>query len=313
MSDETFHLTAERIQALLDGQLPEGDAARDREHLEACARCRAQAEAWEALFLDLGQLPELAPTAGFSERVLEALPERSAAALPWAARVRGWLGGGTAETGHPAQPRLQDLLDGRLPRRKAGAVEAHLRGCRACRHEMEDLARVVSLLGRLPSHAPSEGFGERVMAAVTVPEPASALALARRRAVARVREVLSLRTRRAWAAVAGVAFTPAVMAAMVAWVVFSHPLVTLGSLASFVWLQGSELVGAAATWLTGSALESPLVFRAWSALEGLSVAPATAAAGFIAFSALTVLAVWVLYTNLFAHTAVEGRYAKLQA
>ncbi|MBW3534059.1 MAG: zf-HC2 domain-containing protein [Gemmatimonadetes bacterium] len=315
MSEEALHLTAERIQALLDGQLPEGDAVRAREHVDACARCRARAEAWEEVFSGLEALPELSPSAGFAGRVLEALPTRERAALPWAARVRSWFGPGTAgaAAGHPAPSRLHELLDGQLSGRRAAAAEAHLRACRACRHEMEGLARVVSTLERLPRPAPSAGFADGVMAAVRMPEPAPALARLRRLAVARVREVVSLRTRKAWAAVAGVAVTPAVVTAMVAWVVFSHPLVTPGSLASFLWIQGSQRVSAATAWMTGAAMESPTVFRAWSAVEGISLAPTTAAAGFIAFSIVTVLAVWVLYLNLFASQGLEGRHAKLRA
>ncbi len=313
MEHETFHLTAERIQALLDGQLPPGEAVRTREHVDTCARCRSEVEAWEALFGELCELPELAPSAGFQERVMAAAP--AARALPWAARVRGWLGLAPVygPDMHPRGIDLQDLLDGTLGRRRAAAVDGHVRVCSTCRHEVEALAGVVTALERLPLHAPAEGFADRVMERVRVPEPAPVLARLGHRALARVREVLSLRTRRAWAAVAGVALTPTLITAMVAWVVFSHPLVTVSGLGYFLWLQGSHLAAAALQWGAAAATGSPLLFRAWQALKGLSVAPSTAATAFVVFSALTVMAVWVLYRNLFTAHVSEGRYAKLQA
>lgn len=312
MSHETFHLSDERLQALLDGQLPEGDAARAREHLAACVRCETRMETWRGLYAELDGLPALTPSAGFAERVLGELPVlQDVPSLPARLLARLRQGRSAAAPAHPAPGRLQDLLDGRVGGRRAAALEAHVAACASCRREVEGLARVVSSLERLPRFAPSEAFADRVMAAVRVPEPAPALVRMRRRAVARVREVLSLRTRRAWAALAGMAVPPAVVAAMVAWVVFSHPLVTPGSLASFLWLQGADAVGLLTAWLSGAGTLTGLLAQTRSALETLSMA--AAATGFVAFSALTVVAVWVLYTNLASPPAAEHRYAEYQA
>ena len=55
------HLSAERMQAFLDGELPARDAASVEEHLAACARCSAEVDGWRVLFEDLGQLRSVGP------------------------------------------------------------------------------------------------------------------------------------------------------------------------------------------------------------------------------------------------------------
>ena len=70
MSTDFNHLSAERLQAFLDGDLPAGDVARVEEHLAACVRCSEELASWSVLFEDLDGLPSLAPPAGFAERVI---------------------------------------------------------------------------------------------------------------------------------------------------------------------------------------------------------------------------------------------------
>lgn len=45
---------------------------------------------------------------------------------------------------------LTDLLDGALPMRTRRRFAAHLRGCRACRDQLQRMRRTVDLLSRLP-------------------------------------------------------------------------------------------------------------------------------------------------------------------
>ena len=66
--------------------------ARFQAYLDGCARCREEIEGWRGLISDLSTLPELAPTAGFGGRVLDAVGRDGAGRLPLAARVRHWLG-----------------------------------------------------------------------------------------------------------------------------------------------------------------------------------------------------------------------------
>jgi hypothetical protein len=46
--------------------------------------------------------------------------------------------------------RLQDYLDGVLPAREAGEIEAHLLACESCREEFTELRRLVDLAADLP-------------------------------------------------------------------------------------------------------------------------------------------------------------------
>ncbi len=74
-----------RAIELLDGGLPELEAARDEGHLEACAACRAELDRWEAL-LEAGRLAGPA-SAEDLERARAGLDERLARTRPSALRA----------------------------------------------------------------------------------------------------------------------------------------------------------------------------------------------------------------------------------
>lgn len=312
MIDATGHLSDERIQEWLDGLLPSGESVRVQAHLDVCPRCRAEAEGWQALIADLSALPALAPGEGFRGRVLDAVgraPER----LPLAARIRarlaGWVAGADPVAAHPGSERLQDFLDGALSGRRAARVRGHLAACGDCRHEAQQWSALIGGLGDLPRLAPSPAFAHAVMAQVRIPEPVPARAALVRRVLDQVRALAGPRYRRAWAAAAGVALTPAIATALVIYTVFSHPLVTVANLGSYLWLEGAALLGSAGSGLMAGLVESAALFRAWSAVETLARSPATAGAGLLGFSVLTLTAVWVLYRNLY-HASTAHSYAK---
>jgi len=298
-SDSDAHLSEERIQDWLDGRLPPPDAAAVEGHVGACPRCRAEVEGWRALMGELSGLEALAPQTGFSGRVLDAVEGptyaeeargRRAGAL---ATVSAWLSG----SGHPDTGRLQDFVDGALGRRAAAGVRRHLAACAPCRTEARGWARVIDGVGRLPRHAPSPAFAHEVMRHVRVtPAHATTGSSLAQRLLGRARALGG--RRRAWAAAAGVAFTPVVTAGLVLYAVFSHPMVTLGGLATFVWLKTAALTTALGGGIGGGLFESASIFRAWSALRTLS--PTTAGAGLLAVSALTLASGWVVYRNVIA-------------
>jgi predicted anti-sigma-YlaC factor YlaD len=308
MSDQNRHLTDDQIQDWLDGRLTLSEGGRLDAHLEGCARCRAEVEGWRVLVEELSALPTLTPAPGFSGRVLDGIGR--AERLPLAARVRatlaGWLPGKAAVEAHPDSGRLQDFLDGALRGRPAAVVRGHLAACESCRGEAQAWGAVLRGLGDLPRLAPSAAFAPAVMARVRIPQPAPARAgLVRQasdalyRAGRRVRALAGPRHRRAWAAVAGIALTPGVTVALVAYMVFSQPLMTLGNLASFLWIKGAALAGALGGGVLTSVVQSAAIFRAWTAFDTLARSPAAAGAGLLAFSMLTLASAWVLYRNLF--------------
>src|SRR5260370_38024996 len=57
-----------------------------------------------------------------------------------------------------------EYLDGMLPLRRRRAVEAHLRACAACRHEVEATRRTLSLLRDLPHRELSDRFDAALQA-----------------------------------------------------------------------------------------------------------------------------------------------------
>lgn len=299
------------LQGLLDGSLPEGEAERVRGHVSSCARCSAEMEAWELLFHGLADLEDIGPSADFVDRVMTSLP-REPETRPLGARVREWLGvgrPGVEWVDHLNAARAQDLLDGALPRRELAAVEQHLHGCRLCREEVDGWRSLMMQLDGVPTLAPSPIFGERVMAHVRV---RNAVATARPTVGERLRAwagEFAVRNRRRMAALAGAAVTPAVTMALVAYVVFSHPLVTIGNLISFFWLKGQEAISASASALLGEVLQSGVVVMTIDVTRGLIATPSMALTLFALFGIGTLTAFWILYRNLIATHSVDGPYA----
>lgn len=301
----TQHLGAEDLQALIEGALPQGGRARLEEHLASCARCAAELDAWRAVFHALDALPELAPSAAFGDRVMAGVRVSEPRSL--AARARALVGFG-ALAGHPAPDRLQDLAEGCLPARLAARVRTHLEACPTCATEAAAWRATFDHLQGLKRLAPAAGFADRVMAQVRVPVPVPQRVPEWRRALAWARSMVP-RTRRAWAAVSGVAVTPAVTLGLVVWTLASHPTLTAGALASFVWWKASALAALAWEAVAARALQSAGLFEAYSFFGSLPWSPAALAGAVTALSAATVAATWVLYKNLFTPHPGDGRVA----
>ena len=317
------HVSAERLQALLDGALPRRERVRVEEHVAACTHCSEELESWRALFGDLAELPRLAPVREFQDCVMARIERPAPTPLRERLGKRLWALLPSPRPAHPASERLQDFLDDALPARHAARVATHLESCEGCASEAEAWRTVYARLGGLDAHAPSAGFAARVMAAVPLPAADSAVAAAEpsaavgglparshgfaglrvpdwRRALAGAARVVP-RTRRAWAALAGVAVTPAVTVALVLYTVFSHPTLTPGALASFVLWQATELVAAAWSALAPLALDAAQVLGADALVRALLDAPLMLVGGALAYSAVTALALRVLYKNLSDH------------
>jgi hypothetical protein len=97
---------------------------------------------------------------------------------------------------------------------------------------------------------------------------------------------------------------------VVAYAVFSQPLVTVGNLGAFAWLKGSTLAGTLGNSIVAGLMDNAAVFRTWMALGSLTSSPATVAVGLLVFSILTLAAAWVLHRNLFSASA-EHAHVKI--
>jgi hypothetical protein len=223
-------------------------------------------------------------------------------------RVLGWIGPSrlrrraAAALGglHPGADRLQDFLEGLLPRGEALALEGHLHGCHDCQNEVAGWRQVMAGVAGLPRLEPSSEFAERVMAHVRVQ---LALVVARPTLAERLQLLagsVTPRTRKRLAALAGAGVTPAVSIGLLAYVVFSHPLVTLGNLFSFAWLQGSGQLSSLGAGIARRTTESEVLFRLYQALDVMFGSPGTAALALTGLAGLTLTALWVFYRNVLA-------------
>lgn len=305
------HLSDERLQALLDGDLSDRESLAASAHVRECEACRVRADEWRSLFVGLGELPTLSPSPAFRERVLEAAVPRPVGA---GARVRGWLGleGDAANPAHVGSARLQEYMEGRLAARTTARVEAHLDGCAVCRRELSAYEEVGRAVSRLPAYAPSEGFAEAVMAGFRVEQLARAVLQPTTRS-ARVLGWLRNAvpsSRRGWAAALGVGVVPAVVASLAIYAVFSHPLVTVGSLASFAWFKVSTALTALVESVAAPFVANPLAARAWALLEPVLASSRLTALSATALSAFTLAALWILYRNVFSSDSEGQGYAQ---
>jgi anti-sigma factor RsiW len=230
------HLSAERVQAFLEGELPKEERALVEEHLHLCARCSLEVDAWRTLFMRLEDLPVLRPSEDFADRVIRGVSPVGSRSL--AARARAALGAmsNPSEGRHPADARIQDFVEGLLPVRQAARVRTHLDACAGCAGEAATWRSVLDQLRALDRLSPSEGFSQRVMSEIRVPSHAAVVSKVPewRRALQWARRLVP-QTRQAWAALSGVAVTPAVTLGLLVWTLFTHPTLTPGALASFAW------------------------------------------------------------------------------
>ncbi|OLB49857.1 MAG: hypothetical protein AUI08_06765 [Gemmatimonadetes bacterium 13_2_20CM_2_65_7] len=66
MTDLAMHLTTDEIELWAQGLLPATRAM----HLADCSLCRVEAERERKVILELVQLPQFSPRAGFADRVM---------------------------------------------------------------------------------------------------------------------------------------------------------------------------------------------------------------------------------------------------
>ncbi len=305
------HLTAERIQAFLDEALSRDERARVQEHATFCGRCHAELEAWQLLYSELGQLPELSPAPNFRDRVLAGL-DTAVPAASAGKRLFAWSRRRAVQVAEHLDPeRLQDYVEGLLPARQMARVSTHLEACGVCRGEEEQWRGLIQGIEKLPVMAPSSAFARRVMGQIRLGRlvrPVAARTV-RGRVLAWAGRLVP-RTQRAWAVISGIALTPTTVVALLAYAVFSNPLVTPEGLASFFWWKISAGATALGGLLADGLVESGIAFYAYSFWDLLAGAPAVTAMVAVSFAAATGLAGWVLYRNLMTTRTVDGEYAR---
>jgi len=305
------HLTSQQIQEFLDQQLTRKESGLVQEHLDGCAQCRSEAEAWTLLFSDLSGLPELQPGPGFLAEVLQGaqVPE------PSAGRTFGWLAARDArrrDEAHLPPTSIQDYLENLLPAQPSARVEAHLASCATCRDEVQGWTNLLGSFQPLGHFAPKAGFAERVMAQVMVPAPvpqrAAGWSSLPARGLAWARSLLPT-SKHGWAVAGGVASAPTITMAALVYLVFSRPLLTPGTFASYMLWKASDLLGMVFSSLSSWVMESATLMWAYSLVEPLAQSPMLLGLGGLVFSLLSAGALWILYRNLIV-TQSEDRYVR---
>jgi hypothetical protein len=155
-----------------------------------------------------------------------------------------------------------DEIDACLSGAPGPELQRHLQQCQACLEQLQADREIAEQIAALPLVGPAEGFAERVMAAVVIPDPFAirSLQLTRRRILA---------TPRSLAVAAGLVL--ALLGSMVGSVVWSLAnQETLASMGSWLFTQGGQ-----ALWLGVQGLASNLIEQPWyTGLKSLVENPA---------------------------------------
>lgn len=309
------HPSSELLQAYAGGEI-EPDRGRAVEaHLDGCARCRSELEAWSLVFADLATLRDLGPAPGFAERVMEQVELPAPAPRRVVDRVRRLLlaRASTAPARHLTVDGIQDFVDRRLGRRVRQRVEAHLAACGGCRQSVVDWAPVFEALGDLPELAPATGFVDAVMARVRVEAVAAAAANPEpswgRRLATWGRRLVPA-TRKGWALAGGAAVAPAVGVVALVAAVTLHPLLTFADLAVFARWRLTDVIAGLGSAAVDVLTRNSLVFGLWEAAVAAAQAPGVALAGFAAVWSVTLAAAWVLYRIVITPSLLANRHAK---
>ena len=307
------HLPAEVLQDLADGVLAPGRATETSAHLAACDDCAREADAWRLVTGALSSLDRFEPSAHFADAVMQGVGVTTPVSI--AARARAAFAGilSTRDPGHLDAGRLQELLDGALSARRVARIRTHLEGCQTCASEAQAWQGLFQRLDELERFAPARDLERPVLQAVRmagVAQAAPSRMVVAARATARR---LVPRSRQAWAALSGMAVTPAVVGALVLYAVFSHPTVTAGSLLSFAWWQVTDFAISGWTALSAAALESGGVLDAIALLDLLASAPMVVAGGVLGYTLASAAALRVLYKQLNLHRSVGGRHVRFLA
>ena len=287
---DTLDPKATRLFAYLDGELSPADRAAFQAEAAADPSLQAELRVFRSIFASMKDLESPAPPSDLEVTVIAALQTRPTPLH----RLWNWFAGSLH--GPPASP-FDAILDGRLTTRQAAALSSLAARDAEAARVLAGWRRLGRELLRLPEFAPSDGFADRVMARVRLPEAPPS----RAGALVRLRSLLPRRQERL-AAASGIAFGPTAAVAGMAYLLFANnPLVTLGNLGSFLWNKGQDAFLGVSQGLIDAGVGIP---AAPGGFAGMVSAPAIAAS-LLLVGGLTLASAWILYRNIFRTTAVH--------
>lgn len=299
------HRSAKRLDpgtrqlfSYLDGELDPGGRTAFEARMKADGKLAAEVRAFRSLLTALDRLAAFSPSADFKVRVLALLRARRS----FRARLR-WLFMGAH---HPAVPNVfTELIEEGLSPRQARALVAFVSRDREAATALAGWKRLHGRLDRLPAFEPQPGFGDRVMAHVTV-RPVRARAASRAPQWA---TRLWPERRQRLAAVLGVAFAPTMLAAGFAYTlisIFSNPLVTPVDALRFAWNKGAGAVSGAANTIFGGWAGEIGDAGGWGLIG--AIVP-VAALGLLVMSGLALISARILYKNVVNNPGLDRDHA----
>ena len=288
---ETLDPGTRRLFSYLDGELD--PAARTAFEAEAGRDPVLTAELRFFRFL-LGAMKSMEPVVPPTDLEVSVIASlRIRPSLP--RRLWMWLAGSSHE---PASGAFGDLLDGRLTTRQAAALSALAAGDADAARILAGWRRLGRELSRLPEFAPADGFADRVMARVQIPEATRSLSFA----PWRLRSLWPGRQERL-AAASGIAVGPVATMAGIAYMLFANnPLVTLSNLGSFLWGKSQEAFLGVSQGLIDAGWSVPAALE--GSLAGVVSAPVILAS-LLMLGLITLASGWILYRNIFNNAAVN--------
>ncbi len=204
---------------------------------------------------------------------------------------------------HPTPERLESYVEGALDDAERAVIESHLVTCARCQAEADEWKAVFAALSSLPRFAPSPGFADRVMAGVQVRQPWTV------RVMDLLRRLVPSGTTGWLLATALLALPVVTMGGLLAWLL-SRPGITPETLWLFVRHRVSDGLMSLAGRAGAAVLESSTAQWVWDFAQRVFERVDTTQLGVAAaaFAVMTVVALWILYDNLFRTSSREKHY-----
>ena len=309
-----------RVFSYLDGELSARERAAFEAEIATDGALAAEVASWRVLLATLDEVATFAPSPDFRVRVLASLHARRS----WWARLRDRL---RVASSTRVPNVFTALLDEGLASRQARALAAMVARDPEAAAALADWRSLYRELETLTGFAPPDGFADRVMARVRVPE--------RRRATgpsvvrsgaglpvlpgadrpwALARNWIGQRwpsPRDRFAATSGQAAGPVAAFVVTLHMLSDHPLLTASNVTSFVETRAVAAMSRLADTLFGNPSAHPAVERIGGVLDGWALGVHTLTAGLVVFGVLTLASAWILYRNVIKISRSENRHVPL--
>lgn len=204
---------------------------------------------------------------------------------------------------HPTPDLLESYVEGALDDSERVVIESHLVMCTRCQAEVDEWKALFTALSSLPRFAPSPGFADRVMAGVMVKRPFSV------RVLELLRRLIPTGTV-GWLLVTAVLALPVVVTGGLLTWLLSRPGITPLTLWLFVRDRVSDGIMSLAGRASASLLENSTAQLVWEFFQRVVAGADSARLGAAAamFAVMTVVALWILYDNLFRTSTREKHH-----